>query len=617
MKINTKNLKKQMTSKKSTDNKLTDKNKPTKEPTIQKHDVIFDILHLKKLLYGQNFMKDVPNYINKFFYKYGSKIFFDNGEKFECLTLEDAKRKIPDEYTRKFTITTGDKTKVKEIKLNTYFTNEMFLSTPDTKLTIDYKRDIKFKESKFIRGFQQEFNYLNMKKDLPRDYSRKVELTEFNKKGVEAFFKHLKMVICSNDDDEYDVVIKFLASSVVGHKVKISLMWNSLEQSGKGTVLNFMNDLLGDRMLKTSNAESVVKYTKDFEGCTLLNFDEMPKEGTYATLADKQKALITENEFDCRAMHQQPYVQKNTFNIITTSQNNVVSLTQTNFKRYYVNTISNDFIDKIDYFKELYKYLENEDVKVLIYQEFVKIFKEQVEPINWLGNNLKSTKKCQIKKMEALPKLHKYIKDTYLKNGFGLDIKTTDLLNDYKQIDRFATPNRLGSTLKEFGVSLKQFNTNSKTEKAYRKYIISFKDLRDYFSSKGWIDEEYDEIPDVGEGEDEEVEEVEEVKEQPKLSFKSLDEMIASTKKSKKKENNNPLDDGIDESKIICDTQNLPDVNDDELIQCSSDEEIEEEKPKKKLRRTKKTSKRKEKENVICKEESFDILDDYDIDNIL
>ena len=109
----------------------------------------------------------------------------------------------------------------------------------------------------------------------------------------------------------------------------------------------------------------------------------MPKEGTYATLADKQKALITENEFDCRAMHQQPYVQKNTFNIITTSQNNVVSLTQSNFKRYYVNTISNDFIDKIDYFKELYKYLENEDVKVLIYQEFVKIFKEQVEPINW------------------------------------------------------------------------------------------------------------------------------------------------------------------------------------------------------------------------------------------
>ena len=137
--------------------------------------------------------------------------------------------------------------------------------------------------------------------------------------------------------------------------------------------------------------------------------------------------------------------------------------------------------------------------------------------------------------MEALPKLHKYIKDTYLKNGFGLDIKTTDLLNDYKQIDRFATPNRLGSTLKEFGVSLKQFNTNSKTEKAYRKYIISFKDLRDYYSSKGWIDEEYDEIPDAGENEEvdevEEVEEVEEeVKEQPKLSFKSLDEMVAINK---------------------------------------------------------------------------------------
>ena len=114
----------------------------------------------------------------------------------------------------------------------------------------------------------------------------------------------------------------------------------------------------------------------------------------------------------------------------------------------------------------------------------------------------------------------------------------------------------------------------------------------------------------------EEMKNKEEVKEQPKLSFKSLDEMVVSTNKSKKKANNNPLDNGIDESKIICDTQNLPDVNDDELIQCSSDEEIEEEKPKRKIRRTKKTSKRREKENVICKSGSLDSLDDFDIDNI-
>ncbi len=58
--------------------------KPT--PQIQKHDVIFDIMHLKKLMNGDNFITEVSNYLNKFFLRYGSSIFFDNGETFECLT---------------------------------------------------------------------------------------------------------------------------------------------------------------------------------------------------------------------------------------------------------------------------------------------------------------------------------------------------------------------------------------------------------------------------------------------------------------------------------------------------------------------------------------------------
>ena len=166
-------------------------------------------------------MTTVKQYLCKFFFKYGSKIFFDNGKSFECLSLEDAKRKIPDEYARSFTLIKSDKKITKEIKLNTFFTHEMFLATPETKLTINYNRDIKYTETEHIRGFEQLYNCLNMKKDLPRDYNKYIVMTDFVKKGVEAFFNHIKLVICSDDDDEYDTVTKFLASSVMGHKVMI------------------------------------------------------------------------------------------------------------------------------------------------------------------------------------------------------------------------------------------------------------------------------------------------------------------------------------------------------------------------------------------------------------
>jgi hypothetical protein len=315
-------------------------------------------------------MRDVSTYINKFFFKHGSKVFFDNGKFFECLTLEDAKRKIPDEYTRSFTIKIGDKIKTKEIRLNAYFTHEMFLSTPEKKLTIDYNKDIKFQNIEHIRGFEQVYNCLNMKKDLPRDYNRKIEIADFKTAGVEAFFNHIKLIICSNDDDEYDTTIKFLASSIMGHKVKIALLWQSKEQTGKGTVLNYLNELLGERMYKTFDAEQVEKYTKKFKSFTLLNFDELPVFGTNKMLQDKMKAQITEDEFDCRAMYQQGYTQKNTFNIIITSNNNCVNLTQTNNKRYYVNTINNDYVDNTKYFNKLHKFLNDDDIKILIYQEF-------------------------------------------------------------------------------------------------------------------------------------------------------------------------------------------------------------------------------------------------------
>ena len=106
------------------------------------------------------------------------------------------------------------------------------------------------------------------------------------------------------------ICLKFLASSCAGHKVRIALIWKSLEQSGKSSVLNYLKDLLGDRIFKTSSIENVEKYTKDFEGRTLINLDELPVSGASKILQDSLKALITEPHFDCRAMYNQGYEQK-------------------------------------------------------------------------------------------------------------------------------------------------------------------------------------------------------------------------------------------------------------------------------------------------------------------
>lgn len=473
---------------------------------IKKHDVLFDLDYLKTLLYSNNFINTVPIYMNKFFFKYGSDIFFDNGDTFELLNKNQAINKIPTEYKRSIKLTKNNKEITKDFGLNLYFSHELFLKSFDTKLVIDYDKDYKFVEVKYVKGFEKPYNCLNMKKDLPRNYNKVIEPSVEGIKAVELFFDHLKKVICSNDEYEFEVVKKFFASSCVGHKVKFALLWQThKEQAGKGTVLNYMKSLLGNRMFKTSSIETVELYTKPFEGATLLNFDELPVSGTSKLLQDKMKSLITEPEFDCRAMHNQSYIQKNTFNIVITSNNNCISLTQSNQVRYYVNTIDESYTSKIDYFETLYKYINTEEARYLIYQEFVKIYETEVKPHNWIGNNLKITTAGKLKRIEALPNFYKWIKKYYITNGLGINEKCSDFLTLYQNENRNdrTTPNKIARYLQELGVNvkdkkLKNPDTN-KYEREGRYYVISYEDLKNIYNTKGWFDELVDEIPEDGE----------------------------------------------------------------------------------------------------------------------
>ena len=55
----------------------------SEKPKINKYDVLFDLNHLENLMKQPVYYQVVPEYINKFFFKYGDDIFYDNGETFE------------------------------------------------------------------------------------------------------------------------------------------------------------------------------------------------------------------------------------------------------------------------------------------------------------------------------------------------------------------------------------------------------------------------------------------------------------------------------------------------------------------------------------------------------
>jgi len=465
--------------------------KPTKSvnqetPKLQKHDVIFDVAYLGKLTFDISKYDTIPTYLNKFFFRYKTEIFFDSGSSFELLSIKQAKEKIPKEFMVKCV---NNKGKDINVPLRDYFESSKFLTTPETKLTIDYKEPIKYLKDEFIRGFTVKYNYLNFKKELPVDYTQEIKETEDLKESVDMFFKHIKEVLCSNNDYEYDIVCKFFASCCVGHKVKFCLYLEDMKnQTGKGTVVNKILEILGDRAYKTSSIEQIETYTKQFEGRCLINLDEIPVNGVSKTFQDKMKGLITEDYFDCREMYNSPYSQKNTFNLLLTSNNSSISLTQTNQKRYFMPTISDKYQNNKEYFQNLHKKINRPEVNILIFQRFMRIYETEIKPENWIGNCLRETEAVINKSINALPHFYKWLKTHFLCCKEGLDIECNKFFEDYATISNDKTsPNKLSRYLTDVGVDVKRITGSSK-----RKYIISYEELLKAFYNKNWLDKTTD-----------------------------------------------------------------------------------------------------------------------------
>jgi hypothetical protein len=301
--------------------------------------------------------------------------------------------------------------------------------------------------------------------------------------------------------------------------------------------------------------------------------------------------------------------------------------------------------------------INKDDVKVLIFQEFIKIYEEQIKPNNWIGNDLKPTKAGQIKRIEALPPFYKWIKETYLTNGLGISETFNEIILNYKQSNRNdkSSENKLARYLQELGVKVKDIKKteNGKQVRECRKYILSFEDLKKVYEDRKWFDDLVDEIPENEEEEkpdplengiksnndiikekDQEIKELKdklkEMEEQIKLLTENKKSNIVETKPNKieevkqvvytniKKVIEEESDDEYDDDLKLFDSLVSPsndDLKDRELNKIESgyyEEEIKEKEnnfkkiSKAELKKNKKNKSTKPKRKVISKEISDD-----------
>ena len=349
----------------------------TQNKNLQSYDIKFSVMHLKQLLFNANDIYEIQpvyNYIKKFFFRYKTDFFFFDSQKYELYKREKAMELIPDDLRKTFKKIVGENIVKIEIILKNYLKMTDF-HEKESEPVVDFSKQQIFNKIENVQGVNINYDYVNMGKPLPYFISNKdIEITKSIENDVKLITDHVLNILASGNKEQCEYILNFIACTFGGRKLRKAIYWQSVERTGKGTLLNFINIILGKRMYKTSSTEDILKYTKPFEGCSLLNFDELPIEGQWKSISDVIKGLVTEPTFNCRNMYESGYVQKNTFNIIITTNNNAIIMTQTNMMRWFSSDIDESKVDDKEYFKKLQLAMSKPEVQKAFYQLMIKRF---------------------------------------------------------------------------------------------------------------------------------------------------------------------------------------------------------------------------------------------------
>ena len=366
-------------------------------------------------------------------------------------------------------------------------------------ITLDYLvKDNTFIEIEKINGNNVNKKMLNMKKSLPfcESVLDSIDINDY-KKEIDIINNHIYEVLTSKQKGQYEYFLNFLSASARGFKTRTSIYMQTPEGVGKGILMSFLSKMLGNRFFKSSSTETVTQYTIPFEGRTLINIDELTgsSDKSYKTIQDKLKILITEEVFDCRTMYQAVYSQKNTFNIIITTNNNSIELSINNSRRYICMDVSAHRKGDYAYFKKLKMNMDKPNVEKAYYKFLLERFENN--KIDQFNFEQKPFSEQEIFKLTAaMPPLLRYIKEKFLLNGKGVYIECQKLMKNYNEhVKRNTAMVVLNKELNErLGLEKKRVRIDGA-----RKYIydIDYKSLLEIYKVNKWlVKDEIDETED-------------------------------------------------------------------------------------------------------------------------
>lgn len=264
----------------------------------------------------------------------------------------------------------------------------------------------------------KEFKPLN---SYPKDIQIKVQF----------IWNHLKKMWCSNKEDQFKYVQNWIANIVVGNKMRTCIYLQSPQGIGKSIITEFLsNYVIGDELSFTySEVSSFIRFNSPLMGRLLIVFEEVPAADQYEwkLFGDRLNQCLTGNTIDIEKKHIDKIKVRNTVSFIIHTNNYTALKLSPNDRRFFMPDIVNKKESK-EYYKMLYQYTNDPIVGEAFYMHCKEIVNNNP---NFDDYDRPITKKFRDNIVDGVPPTYKFIRETYIMNYLGIDMKFKDLYTDY------------------------------------------------------------------------------------------------------------------------------------------------------------------------------------------
>ena len=443
---------------------------------------------------GKSF-EPLYNYINLFFYSTGNGGIIKFNK--ETNTVDPLEKDVSN--------ITGRDNKI----VNYYLTNSKFKSRVFSLKALPRDKSMfKVTECRYVGDEKIEKGYINLMGSMKKfcydeapalDVLHSLNKDKKVKDGFKRMMAHIRKVWANNNENTMDYLKKWIACTINGVKTGTFLYLKSKEGTGKSMVVDFIQKhVLGHGVVKIVNdVDKMFEWNKTLIGTLLLNLDE-PKTKNYKAFQNDLKIAVNRGNLHVNQKFKDPYEVERTFNVIITTNLNIIKIDDDNKRRCVYLDVNEEYIGNDDYFKNILNECYNDEVGRYFYNFFINYYeKTDKKEFESLEINKPHTENYKGALASHTPTHISFLKDEHLrKNNIIFHTKDSFYKNYEKYCkDAHKTPFHRVMFFTQLN-SLKIFSIGRISRNGTRPYIIytELSDLYDLLFDKEFIDEKHDDI---------------------------------------------------------------------------------------------------------------------------